>query len=277
MLLRWLGGQPELVEVIDSHGSVLADSDPEVLTYLLTGHLPDADVNEDLNTSRGDTSSDVVRDDDDPAASSISPRQVTLDEHLDGVRARAVQIARALGLPSDLVDVVADAARWHDLGKREERFQAMLHGGDPAVAAVAVDALAKSGMDPADRVAWIRARQRSRLPEGARHEAWSAALITAYLQDRPTPYPGDVDLLVHLVASHHGHSRPLLPLVGDPDPQPVTAVLDGITVSVPSERTVLLDGPSRFARLNDRYGRWGLALLETVVRCADMTVSAEGS
>ena len=31
--------------------------------------------------------------------------------------------------------------------------------------------------------------------------------------------------------------------------------------------------PERFARLCRRYGRWGLALLESVVRLADMSVS----
>jgi CRISPR-associated endonuclease/helicase Cas3 len=53
--------------------------------------------------------------------------------------------------------------------------------------------------------------------------------------------------------------------------------VDGEKVTVSSDRTVCLDQPARFARLNDRYGRWGLALLETVVCCADMTVSEEGS
>ena len=53
--------------------------------------------------------------------------------------------------------------------------------------------------------------------------------------------------------------------------------MDGEKVIVPSERTVSLDHPARFARLNRRYGSWGLALLESVVRCADMTVSGEGS
>lgn len=48
-------------------------------------------------------------------------------------------------------------------------------------------------------------------------------------------------------------------------------------VSVNSGATIDFDNPARFARLNERYGRWGLALLESIVRCADMTVSAEGS
>jgi CRISPR-associated endonuclease/helicase Cas3 len=65
--------------------------------------------------------------------------------------------------------------------------------------------------------------------------------------------------------------------VHDPLPQEVTAVIDGEKVTVSSARTVDLDQPARFARLNDRYGRWGLALLEAIVRCADMTVSEEGS
>ena len=51
----------------------------------------------------------------------------------------------------------------------------------------------------------------------------------------------------------------------------------GTTVSISSAATIDFDHPARFARLNERYGRWGLALLESIVRCADMTVSGEGS
>lgn len=279
VLLRWLEDGPDLVEMVDSRGDVVADREPEALAHFLTGRLPDPGDDADTNTPRGEGAAvdGVVRDDDDPAASSIARRHVTLEQHLVAVRERATEIARALGLPPELVAVIADAAGWHDLGKVEERFQTMLHGGDPYVAALATDPLAKSGMDTDDRVAWVRARGRSRLPDGARHEAWSATLVEAHLRERSFTYAGDEDLLVHLVASHHGHSRPWLPLVSDLAPRPVTAVVGGTPVEVSSATTVLLDGPSRFARLNDRYGRWGLALLETVVRCADMTVSAEGS
>jgi CRISPR-associated endonuclease/helicase Cas3 len=197
--------------------------------------------------------------------------------HHDAVRSRAAEIVAALDLPTELGGVVTDAAGWHDLGKVEERFQIMLHDGDPYEAALAPEPLAKSGMDPADRLAWRRACLRSKLPPGARHEAWSAALVEEHLRRIGPAYPGDADLLVHLVASHHGYSRPLARLVVDERPRLVEAVVAGEKVSVPSERTVSLDHPERFARLNQRYGRWGLALLESVVRCADMTVSGEGS
>jgi CRISPR-associated endonuclease/helicase Cas3 len=274
-LLAWLDRGPRLVQVLDSRGGVLADGDPSVLAFLLTG--PDEPPRAGSGGSSRVDGDGIIRDDDGPAASSIARRSIPLSEHLDAVAQRADQIARALHLPEDLTQVLADAARWHDLGKAEERFQVMLHGGDPYASALAVDPLAKSGMDSQDRVSWVRARHRSGLPAGARHEAWSLALVEAYLQERPDPYVGDTDLLLHLIASHHGWSRPWLPLVFDSQPRPVTGQIDGMRVTVSSGQTVSLDGPARFARLNTRYGRWGLALLESVVRSADMTVSAEGS
>jgi CRISPR-associated endonuclease/helicase Cas3 len=153
----------------------------------------------------------------------------------------------------------------------------MLHDGDACEAALALEPLAKSGMDPTDRLAWRRASRLSGLPAGARHEAWSAALVEEHLRAAGSTYPGDTDLLIHLVASHHGYARPLARLVVDLEPRLVEALVAGEKVAVPSERTVSLEHPARFARLNHRYGRWGLALLETVVRSADMTVSGEGS
>jgi CRISPR-associated endonuclease/helicase Cas3 len=220
------------------------------------------------------------RDDDSAVSSSIGVTgtgRVTLEQHHTNVRRRAIDIAQRLRLPDDLIAVTGVAAGWHDLGKLEDRFQTMLHGGDSLEALVSANPLAKSGLDPDDRTAWQVARERSGLPRGARHEAWSAILIARYLSERSEPYPYDSDLLLHLVASHHGHARPLLPLVVDDDPRAVDAMIDGHAVQAWSADMIDLDHPGRFARLNERYGRWGLALLETIVRCADMTVSAEGS
>ena len=272
----WLQTGPDLVEVTDPRAETQPAADHAVLMMLLTGGRLHDDNASGTAVASGQPDR-VERDDEEVGASSIGPRRITLDRHLTAVRDRAGQIAAGLGLQPDLAAVIQDAARWHDLGKVEDRFQVMLHGGDQVQAAVSVIALAKSGMPPGDRLAWRRAQRDSRLPRGARHEAWSASLVAAYLAARTAPYPGDADLLLHLIASHHGHARPFLPLVIDHDPRPVEATVDGVPIAVSSDTMVDLDHPARFTRLNQRYGRWGLALLEAIVRCADMTVSAEGS
>jgi CRISPR-associated endonuclease/helicase Cas3 len=256
-----------VVEINDPTDAWLAGGSPRGWMHLLAGPRTTPTAAPAKATAEGD--------DDETGASSVGAARVTLGDHHDAVGSRTAQIARALALPAALATVVEDAARWHDLGKCDTRFQVMLHGGDGIEAALAVEPLAKSGLDVTDRMAWRRAAQRSGLPAGARHEAWSAALVEEHLHQHP--YPGDADLLVHLVASHHGYARPWPRLVIDPNPRPIEALVDGEKLVVSSERTVCLDQPGRFARLNARYGRWGLALLEAIVRCADTTVSGEGS
>jgi len=234
-------------------------------------------------TARQRSSDDVERDDELVECSSMSVHRVPLRIHHLNVGDRARDIAAAIGLPRDIAAAVEAAARWHDLGKLESRFQAMLCGGDRFDAMLVDEPLGKSGIDPNDRAAWRRARIRSGLPAGARHEAWSSAIVGDYLAASP-PDGLDPDLVVHLVASHHGHARPWLPPVLDEHPTVIVADVDGTPiggtttkVTVTTDRTVDFGHPLRFARLNRRYGRWGLALLEAIVRCSDMTVSAEGS
>lgn len=226
----------------------------------------------------------VDRDDEQPECSSMGIAPVSLRDHHRNVGDRARQIAEALGMAGELCAAVEAAARWHDLGKVEPRFQVMLCGGDPFEALLIDEPLAKSGLDPTDRAAFWRARARSGLPSGARHEAWSAAFVRQYLSDPNAGPAFDIDLVIHLVASHHGHGRPWLPPVVDDHPAGVTYMIeDGLEesdhtrVTIHTGETIDFEQPARFARLNRRYGRWGLALLESVVRCADMTVSGEGS
>lgn len=203
--------------------------------------------------------------------------RVTLAAHCLAVSNRAQEIATQLKLPDELVEVVRDAARWHDLGKIDPRFQAMLFDGDPILASIAPEPLAKSGMPPGNLQQQRDARRRAGLPRRARHEAWSEALINEYLKTLKSGYPGDSELLLHLIISHHGHARPLLPLVSDNAQHSLVADIEGILISASLPRVVDISHAERFHALNTRYGRWGLALLEAIIRCADMTVSEEGS
>ncbi|MFT4297463.1 MAG: type I-U CRISPR-associated helicase/endonuclease Cas3 [Micropruina sp.] len=202
---------------------------------------------------------------------------VTLRTHGAAVRKRAEEIARFLQSPPELTAIIGDAAGWHDIGKVDPRFQAMLFEGDPVRAAIASEPLAKSGMPPGDLQRHRDARRRSGLPPRARHEAWSHALVAAYLAASERPLLVDPDLLLHLVASHHGHARPLLPPVVDGAEHRLLTDIDGTVVEADLPRQVDLSHAERFQALNWRYGWWGLALLEAIVRCADMTVSGEGS
>ncbi|MGH9157181.1 MAG: type I-G CRISPR-associated helicase/endonuclease Cas3g [Acidimicrobiales bacterium] len=214
--------------------------------------------------------------DEDDCTSSLSSTKVTLEQHLCDVARLAQRQARLLGLSDVLVGAVELAGRMHDLGKADPRFQAMLHQGE-LEALASGELLAKSGMDPADRAAYHRARERSGWPRGMRHESVSAALVGDLRRSSPELFEGiDAELVAHLVQSHHGRARPLLPARADPAPRLVTVDLPGADAraEVRSDRDIVdWDGPARFARLGRRYGWWGLALLESIVRLADLAVS----
>jgi len=207
---------------------------------------------------------------------SLSPgrQPLALAAHQSAVGRRAKEFAVNLGLPGPLAAAVELAARYHDEGKRDRRFQVMLHGGDRWQARAAAELLAKSGMDPADTFAYRRAAQVSGYPPGMRHEALSAQITSAYLQQQDGGGL-DTDLILHLVAAHHGYARPLLPPVADPRPEKVEVPLpDGRIAVFGTAATVDWQEPARFTALCSRYGPWGLALLETIVRLADIWCSA---
>jgi len=213
-------------------------------------------------------------DEDSEAGSSASAypgKRISLDNHQRAVAVRAREFGGNLRLPPVVVNTLALAARRHDEGKRDPRFQTMLHGGNRFAADIALEPLAKSGIDPNNRAEAIRARRAAGYPSGMRHEALSAAFAARELTHGEQPPDIDPDLLLHLIASHHGRNRPLLPPVVDPSPLRLT--VDG-RPALDTADTVDWDSPARFAALNARYGRWGLALCETVLRLADVWCSA---
>ena len=197
---------------------------------------------------------------------SLSPDAVRLDEHGRAVGALARVIAQRIGLRSDLAKVVERAGLLHDLGKADERFQRRL---DPEGRH---DVLLAKSATPRHR--WEATR--GDWPRGGRHEDLSARLVHTWLESHPSwGDPEHRDLLLHLVISHHGKGRPLVPPVTDGTPSAVSAVVDGASVEAPADlATADWSQPRRFRKLNDLYGPWGLALLEAIVRLADWRVSA---
>jgi CRISPR-associated endonuclease/helicase Cas3 len=214
--------------------------------------------------------SDVERSTGDEDEASYNGKPCSLGRHLTDVETWARTFGVNLGLSSHLVSDVALAGRLHDLGKADPRFQALLSGG----VALGTVLLAKSGTDRADRAAADRARKRSGYPSGARHELLSVAMVSEAAGLRDEAH--DWDLVLHLVASHHGWCRPFPPAVEDLAPVDVTVEDAGRTYRGRSDHTLAsLDSgvADRFWRLQRAYGWWGLAGLEALLRLADHRAS----
>ena len=200
---------------------------------------------------------------------SLTDEVASLEEHGRDVGERARAIADRLGLDAVLAETVETAGRLHDIGKADRRFQRWLDpDGDHPEDLV----LAKSDMP---RHRWDAARAAARWPRGGRHEALSARLVRRWLDSQPEW--GNLlqrDLLLHLVISHHGKGRPLVPPVSDDTASVVSWTVDGSPVEAPADLSVVdWSQPRRFRSLNGQFGPWGLALLETIVRLADHAVS----
>ena len=199
---------------------------------------------------------------------SLGPVVVALDQHGRAVGRRARAAAMRIGLPDDLLEVVERAAALHDIGKTDARFQRWLdprRESDPL--------LAKSD---APRHHWEAMRVSSGWPRGGRHEDLSARLVLAWLAQAPDwGSPLQRDLLVHLVISHHGKGRPLVPPATDGTTGSVSGVVEGVSVTADADLAVVdWEQPGRFHRLQMQLGPWGLAMLEAIVIRADHAVSA---
>jgi CRISPR-associated endonuclease/helicase Cas3 len=218
---------------------------------------------------------DLFADDDDLTC--VGTGAQPLDEHSTLVRDTVEKLA-ARCLPEDLRQVTIEAAYWHDCGKLDERFQVLLHQGDERAASVANEPLAKSASVPASPAERRALREATGLPENFRHEMLSVQLADAHAAQTMDPH--HVDLFLHLVASHHGHARPLAPLSDDPEPPSIQGRLGGISISLSTDdrRQWMAHGVDsglvdRFWALTRRHGWWGLAYLEAILRLGDWYAS----
>jgi CRISPR-associated endonuclease/helicase Cas3 len=207
---------------------------------------------------------------------------ITLAEHTGDVETYARKYAAMIGLPKTVIADLSLAAWLHDIGKADARFQLLLRGGDEVEFYKDERPWAKSVMRAAEKRAQALARRRSKYPRGARHEVQSVAMIER-ARDAVAMKAHDLDLVLHLVASHHGHCRPFAPTV--PDPEPVDVELHAHTstalgcIDLPAtssdHRLHRLDSPlgDRFWSVVERYGWLELCWLEAIFRLADHRAS----
>lgn len=191
-----------------------------------------------------------------PPPKQTKKQEQTLDEHVSLVEKEADRVASAL-LAGDIVASAAlrFAAKWHDEGKKADRWQRYIGRSEKA------PLLGKSAewRDPT-------------LLAGYRHEFGSLLRIARNDSSHYFAHPAlrltleqqqdAVELALHLIATHHGYARPHF----------VEPWADAFTTTDCEQ--VHTDVLRRFARLQRKYGRWGLAYLESLLRAADWAASA---
>lgn len=176
---------------------------------------------------------------------------LSLRIHTADVRRETAEICSKLGLSDALTQIFDAAAMMHDRGKVAavwQRYAWVDHRDVP------------SGLAP---LAKTRRSRHWRTLQNYRHEFGS--LLEAARNDAITALPeADRDLALHLIASHHGHARPFI--------RP-----DGCESPAEKVEGQALEAALRFARLQEVWGPWGLAWLESILRAADRAASENPS
>jgi len=173
-----------------------------------------------------------------------SARPQLLEEHQSWAEGRACVLAKRLGLDAIYERVLSVSAALHDEGKRASRWQRAFNA------------------PPGRPFAKTRGPIDYALLDGYRHELGS--LPRAEADERLKQLPSELqDLVLHLIATHHGFGRPVIGTSGCDDAPP----------SVVEERAARV--ALRFARLQRRWGPWGLAWWEALLRAADQQASRD--
>jgi CRISPR-associated endonuclease/helicase Cas3 len=171
-------------------------------------------------------------------------RPQLLATHQQWAECRGRELSKRLGLPDEYTEMLAIAARLHDEGKKAKRWQRAFNALTDGV------------------YAKTRGPLNIALLDGYRHEFGSLAVVEKDpgFQDLS---PELKDLALHLIAAHHGFARPVIGINGCEDAPP-SALED-------RAREVAF----RFARLQKRWGPWGLAWWESLLRATDQQASRD--
>lgn len=168
-----------------------------------------------------------------------------LTDHQQAAVLRVRAIAQSLALPVPYIQMLEIAARLHDEGKRAERWQKAFNApreGGP---------FAKTP-GPISQA----------LLDSYRHEFSSLSALAADPDFSKLP-ENLRDLALHIVAAHHGFARPLIGIQGCDEAPPSLLERRAQEVAL------------RFVRMQRRWGPWGLAWWESLLRAADQQASRE--
>ena len=163
-----------------------------------------------------------------------------LKEHSQRIVEEVSSISKRLGLNDEISGALERAARLHDTGKEAQIWQRYANNTNACVPV----AKSKSYRNP-------------RSLGGYRHEFGS--LVRAIIDEGV-----DNELALHLIATHHGWGRPYFR----------ENAYDRESL-LSKSREIEADARRRFGRLQRRYGRWTLAWLEAILRCADALASTK--
>lgn len=258
---EYLGLSPEEVaELLDSQSS---GSETRIASEL---SIEAEDGQEVISWYAVVTDEESVEDSD--IAQELAPTDpVLLDDHQNDVAERTRQLAENLGLAPEFSEALELAAKYHDEGKRDLRFQQML-GADPEAGA-----LAKSGHRSVAEA--YRARSRSALPRGWRHEQLSALMVAA----SPEKVGEHRDLVLRIIGCSHGHGR--FSFAHDAGFLLKEGYLpEGTDSEALKEQATRLFNVGYWDNLMEQtsrtYGPYATAYLEAVERAADAQISREG-
>jgi CRISPR-associated helicase Cas3 len=206
--------------------------------------------------------------------------------HEDCVGKRVGVLARHLGMNPETIETLKEAGLHHDDGKKDLRFQDLLH----YVARVPAQKKkyeqtsywAKSGTS--HRL--ISQEQQYRLEHGLRgwrHEQRSVAEYSR-LPDGEK-HALDQKLVERLIGTSHGHGRgsfrdnadTLIPIT-ERNNETASAPQEDIENVYRNAHELFDSGEweALITTTHERYGIWGCAYLEALLRAADVTISMEG-
>lgn len=169
--------------------------------------------------------------------------EVRLEKHNSDVRRFAQILAEKLHLSAEFAEALAVAGAWHDKGKNRQCWQM-------AVGNLNLETpIAKSTQT------WFN----HKLNNYYRHEFGS--LVEADADEQLKQHHAR-DLILHLIATHHGYARPHFPERAFDKDNP-TAL----------NRDIAEAAMKRFAQLQIKFGWWQLAYLEAILKAADALAS----